>query len=163
MPWRRTPSTSSIPKALDPVKWISLRYTGVSSHRAGPCTPSLTRVPRARSSRDADLEGLTGADGVVDHVDAPGEGHGQAVGGLQDTAGPAGDLVDDVLAWLVGDRRGAELLGHPALVVEAGHDHHVDRRVERTEDGNGAQAEGAGAVDQHLAVGLGRVAGDAVK
>ena len=51
MPCWRTPSTSSNPNAFEPVKVISLKYTGVSSHRAGPCMPSFTNVPRARSTR----------------------------------------------------------------------------------------------------------------
>ena len=51
MPCLRTPSTSSNPKAFEPTIEISLKYSGVSSHQVGPCTPAFTSVPRAFSTR----------------------------------------------------------------------------------------------------------------
>ena len=51
MPCLRTPSTSSNPNAFEPTIEISLKYSGVSSHHVGPCTPAFTSVPRAFSTR----------------------------------------------------------------------------------------------------------------
>ena len=51
MPWRRVPSTSSTPKALEPTQLISLKYSGLHSQRPGACTPLFTSVPRALSTR----------------------------------------------------------------------------------------------------------------
>src|SRR3954447_6372544 len=47
----RFPETSSTPNALEPTQLISLKYSGLHSHRPGACTPALTSVPRAFSTR----------------------------------------------------------------------------------------------------------------
>ncbi len=47
----RTPSTSSTPNALEPTQLISLKYSGLHSHRPGACTPAFTNVPRDASTR----------------------------------------------------------------------------------------------------------------
>ena len=53
--------------------------------------------------------------------------------------------------------------GHLALGLEAGHHADLDAGVQRPQDGDAGQAEGAGAVDQHAAGGRRRVADDGVE
>ena len=47
----RTPSNSSTPNALEPIRRSSLKYHGVHSKRAGDDTPICTSVPRSRRTR----------------------------------------------------------------------------------------------------------------
>ena len=133
MPCWRTPSTSSKPNAFEPVNVISLKYTGVSSHRAGSVHAELHQAS-ARAAPSADLERLGRADRVVHHVDPAGERHRQPVGRLQHTARPRGDRLDELLAWLRRDRARAEMFGQAALRVETRHGHHLDVRVQRAQD-----------------------------
>ena len=63
----------------------------------------------------------------------------------------------------VGHGRCAEGLGQTALRIEPGDHHHLDRRVQRPQDGDGALAERAGTVDEHLAARLRRMAGDGME
>ena len=147
MPCLRTPSTSSNPNAFEPTIEISLKYSGVSSHHVGPCTPAFTSVPRAFEHARADLERLLLADGVVHDVDEAGERHRQPVARAQHAARPRRRFFDHLRRGRVPDHRRAELARHLGLAFEAGDDEHFDVGVQRAQDRGRARAERAGAVD----------------
>jgi hypothetical protein len=122
------------------------------------------RPPRLEQA-DADLERLRLPDRVVHDVHEGREGHRQSGQRLpQHAARPRRELLDDPQARLVGeDDGGPELPGQLLLALEAGDHGDLDVGIQRPQDGDGAAAERAGAVDDHLAAGGRWMAGDRVE
>ena len=129
---------------------ISLKYSGLHSHRPGACTPAFTNVPRALRTRTPTSNVSRLADGVVDDVDRAGVGHRQPLQRLpQPAAAPGDELLDDGQAGLVREHLGgAEPRRQLRLRIKARDHRHRHLGIERLQDRDRAQAEGAGAVDE---------------
>ena len=163
MPCLRTPSTSSNPNAFEPTIEISLKYSGVSSHHVGPCTPAFTSVPRAFSTRVPDLERLLLADVSYTTSMPPGNAIGRPSLARSTPPDHAGRLFDHRQRRRVPDHGRAELARQLGLRLEAGDDEHVDVGVQRAQDRGRAGSERARAVDHHLAARRRRVPRDRVQ
>ena len=129
----------------------------------GAVHAQLHKGPPGTQHAAANLQRLGCPDRVVDHVDATRKGHREPVCRLQHAARPVRDPLDELKSRLVGNRRCPEALGQPALRFEPGDRHHLDSGVQRPQDRDGALAERAGTVDEHLASRLRRMAGDSME
>ena len=160
----RTPSTSSTPNAFEPMSRASLKYHGVHSQRAIDDRPSCTIAPRLRSTRRPTSSGLGRADGVVDDVDAARPRDRQALPRpAQHAAGPRRERLDERIARLGSNVVAPSSVGQRLLRGPAGDGGDLDVGVQRPQDGGGARAEGAGAVDDGAAARRRRRAGDGVE
>ena len=111
MPCLRTPSTSSIPNTLEPVNVSSLEYTGGVFPLGGAVHAELHEAPVGGRDATPDLQRLGGPDGVIDHFDAAGKGHGQSIGRSEHTARPGRDPLEHLKDRLVVHRPRPERLG----------------------------------------------------
>ena len=164
MPCLRTPSTSSNPNAFEPTIEISLKYSGVSSHHVGPCTPAFTSVPRALQHPRARPRTSPACRPCRTRRrcrrGTPSAGRRSS---LQHAARPRGRFLDHLQRGRVPDHRRAELARHLGLRLEARDDEHFDVGVQRAQDRGRARAERARAVDHHLAARRRRVPRDRVQ
>ena len=157
-----------MPKALEPTQLISLKYSGLHSHRPGRVDAALHERAAGLEHAHLDLEGLGLGDGVVGHVDAAGVAHREPVEALhrrpQHAARPRGQLLDQLELRAEAEHRvRAELVGEVGLRVEAGHHADLHVGVQGAEDRDRARAERARAPHQRLAARGRRVARDAVQ
>ena len=167
MPCLRTPSTSSIAERVgaDPADLLEVRAASTPTAPASG-RPLFTSVPRALSTRSPTSNGLRGADGVVDDVDAAGPARPAGrptAGAARRPTTPASSSTSSSRGSGANDR-GAERAGQRAPgPAKRATDGDLDVGVQRAQDRGGAGAERAGAVDEHPAARRRRVAGDGVE